>query len=368
MSAGEPAAPAKAPPRTLGLDRIRRTVDAELHAFLAARTDGLDPAITDTISPLAALLTGGKHMRSAFCVWGHTAAGGTGHADGDGDAVWKVCAALEIFHSLVLVHDDVVDRSMSRRGMPTTHVHAARMHTERGWHGDADHYGMSVAICVGDLLAAWSEELISQAPAAPEVRLRLHRAFRTMQHDVLCGQLLDLTVQTRRDFRPEPCTRVAHYKSARYILCPALSAAGLLAGAGPEVMAAYERFGTAVGTGYQIRDDLLGVFGDPARTGKSNTTDLTDGKPSTLIATALANATPRQAQRIQHLYGHPGLAEDGADELRALIRATGAGKEAERRIDAHQRDAHRALEEAPLTNAGRDALLELADYALRRDH
>ncbi|MEU8527083.1 polyprenyl synthetase family protein [Streptomyces sp. NPDC048629] len=348
----------------LDFGEIRAASDAIIHDLLRNKEEsvaqlGLKEHV-DEIRPLL-LASAGKRMRAVFCLWAWRGAGARGpRADVD-----IAAAALELNHSAFLIHDDILDRSELRRGQPTTYRRFAARHIERGWQGSSHEFGDGVALTLGDLCFAWAGELISQCTRGERLGPVLE-VYHRMYVDALYGQILELQIQADRDFDPSRCLTVAAYKAGRYMLAPPLMIGGALAGADEAVQTAYERFGTALGEAYQLRDDLLGVFGDPAVTGKPNTDDLWEGKPTVLFATALQAAAPSQRDKLLSLYGDRNLDADAADELRDLLQETQAPAAVEEMIRSRAEEAVRALEAAPITSEARTALLALAERALFR--
>ena len=350
-----------------GVDPRLSTIRSETDALIANVLDREQPHLRDlgladhldTLRPL--LLSGGKRMRAVFCHWGWRGAGGRG----PGEDVVAAGAALEINHSAFLIHDDILDRSDTRRGQPALHRSLATHHARHAWHGEAASFGDATALTLGDLCFAWADELISQCTTADRQRAVVE-LYHRMYVDAVYGQVLELQIQADRDYQPERCLRVATYKAARYMLTPPLRIGAVLAGAGEDLHRAYAAFGTALGEAYQLRDDLLGVFGDPAVTGKPNLDDLREGKPTVLFATALQRATASQRQELLAAYGRQDIDPATADRLRVLLRDTGAPDVVEDMIHARSRQATEALAAAPLTSEARDVLEHLAARALFR--
>ncbi|MCM6773352.1 polyprenyl synthetase family protein [Nocardia sp. CDC159] len=279
------------------------------------------------------VLRGGKRTRPAFAWTGWLGAGG----DPDGPeavAVLQACSALELVQACALVHDDIIDSSRTRRGFPTVHVDFERRHRERGWGGDSAHFGTSVAILIGDLALAWADDMVAAAGLNPAAYARFAPVWAAMRTEVLGGQLLDIHGEAGADDSVEAALRINRYKTAAYTIERPLHLGAALADADAELIAAYREFGTDIGIAFQLRDDLLGVFGDPAVTGKPSGDDLREGKRTVLIAEALrlADASdPTAAKLIRSSLGTD-LSTDEVAGLRAVITELGAVAEVERRI------------------------------------
>ncbi|KUL23241.1 polyprenyl synthetase family protein [Streptomyces regalis] len=344
---------------------VRDRVTALLAEFLDEQTSQLPyPGMAHALDCLRTfVLDGGKRVRSLFCYWGWRGAGG----DGPVESVLFAAASLELSHAFWLLQDDIMDHSATRRGRPAMHYQLAAHHQRQGWHGSARDFGISTAVLLSDLCAGWAGMLLDRAGDSPARVRALKTVHDRMQTDAAYGQSLELLLQSERAYDRQHCLDVVRYKAGLYGVMPALRMGAHLADAGPELLAALTEFGVAVGDGYQLRDDLLGTFGEPAITGKPDIDDLKEGKPTVLVAEALNRADPRQAGRILHLYGNAQLTDGDVEELRTLLRATGAVAGVEAAIGERAEAAAKALSQARLPEETAQALEELVRLALRRD-
>jgi geranylgeranyl diphosphate synthase, type I len=347
------------------LPRIRDQVGLALDQFLdrqRAVLGGIGPGLLPWLDAIAVLLAGGKRLRPAFCYWGFRAAGGEG-----GPPVYAAGAALELLHASALVHDDLMDGSDTRRGQPSVHRAFAARHAGHGWRGSAGAFGAGSAILIGDILLAWTDELYHGSGLSAAALRRGQPVLDAMRAELICGQYLDLLGQAAGDGSVEDALRVITYKTARYTIERPLQLGTALAGPPDEAMtAACGGYGIPLGIAFQLRDDVLGVFGDPARTGKPADDDLREGKRTVLVAMARQRATPAQREVLDRRLGDPGLDEAGAAELRAIISGTGALAECELMIESNVAEALRALDKAPFAGQAREALAELAVIATER--
>ena len=351
-------------PGPLDAADLRQRVQKALNAFVAAQVPMLDtisPELSPLTDALSELISGGKRLRPAFCYWGYRGAGGE-----DGDAIIEAAAALELFQACALIHDDVMDGSDTRRGQPAAHRRFASMHRTEGWVGDPEAFGMGAAILLGDLCLSWSDELLCSSGLPAELLLRGRHVFEEMRTELMGGQYLDLLEQARGGGSVERALRVARYKSAKYTIEKPLHLGAALAGAGQEVLDGYSGYGLPLGEAFQLRDDVLGVFGDPAETGKPAGDDLREGKRTILIARTLSEASPAQAETVRTLLGDPLLDADGVERLRSVIVDTGALTACEEMIKRFLDDALHALEQAPIDESARTALAALAVAATSR--
>jgi geranylgeranyl diphosphate synthase, type I len=329
--------------------RIQRALVTFLDRY-RARLAAVDEALVPVASAVADfVLGGGKRLRPAFAYWGFVGAGGT-----DSDELIAALAALELVHASALIHDDVIDASDTRRGEPS------------GWAGDPAGFGRAAAILLGDLCLVWSEELLLGSGLAPAGLARAREVFDDMRTEVVLGQYLDVHAQVTEDSSVERAGKVARYKSAKYTVERPLLLGGALAGASAPVQAAYSGYGLPLGEAFQLRDDILGVYGDPARTGKPAGDDLREGKRTYLVASALELADPADGKALLEGLGDAKLDESGVHRLREIIRASGALARTERRIDELTGRALAALSTVELAGSAPAALTDLARAATQR--
>jgi geranylgeranyl diphosphate synthase, type I len=348
------------------LDRedLRQRVQKALEAFVAEqvpRLDAVSPELSPLTDALSDLVAGGKRLRPAFCYWGYRGAGGD-----DNDEVVTAAAALELFQACAIIHDDVMDGSDTRRGQPAVHRRFAALHRTEGWVGDPEAFGTGAAVLLGDLCLSWSDEMLATC-GLPAGALRAgSTVYDAMRTELMGGQYLDLLEQARGGGSVERARRVACYKSAKYTIEKPLHLGATLAGGGPDVLEGCSGYGVPLGEAFQLRDDVLGVFGDPSVTGKPAGDDLREGKRTVLVAMALETAGPAQAAAVRRHLGDPHLSDDGVAVLRTVLTDTGALARVERLIDELLRDALAALRAAPVTAEAREVLEELAVAATSR--
>ncbi|MEP6852700.1 MAG: polyprenyl synthetase family protein [bacterium] len=343
-------------------------VDEALATFLADRAGTLSAAGDDVAEVVDAardvVLSGGKRMRPTFAYWGWRCV----HADGASgeDALITAAASLELLHAAALVHDDLIDDSATRRGRPATHTRFAARHDDAGWPGAGDGFGAAVAILLGDLLLTWSAAMVDGADLGVVAGRRARTVFEAMAAEMMAGQYLDVLDQARGQHSVESALRVARFKSAKYTVERPLQFGAAAGGAGSAVLDALSAYGVPVGEAFQLRDDVLGVFGDPNATGKPAGDDLREGKRTVLVALAHDGADPAGRALLDRYLGDRRLDDDGVAALRALILDTGALAEVETMItDRHQRALH-ALDDAVIRPEARSALRELATAATQR--
>jgi geranylgeranyl diphosphate synthase type I len=367
--------------------RLVDLVQEAIDRFLDEREPHLSEIATELepfVDYARVLLRGGKRFRALFCYWGSRAVSARREAidplpeaaEGDPglETAVGVGVALELFHAAALVHDDIIDNSDTRRGGPAIHRRFESAHRDSGWAGSAEGFGRSAAMLLGDLLLAWSEEAFDAAVAripSAGARTAARAEFNRMRTEVMVGQYLDILDEQAWRSHPETeqlsrAHRVVVYKSAKYSVEAPLAIGAALGGATAEELDALRSFGLPLGIAYQLRDDLLGVFGDPGVTGKPSGDDLREGKRTVLIALARAALPGNAVRLLDELLGDRELTELQVRMLQDTIRESGAVEDVERIIRRNAGLAREALQDAPIAPSAREELLELVDTVVTR--
>ncbi|WP_051178302.1 polyprenyl synthetase family protein [Nocardia concava] len=369
MSAG-PGTPTRHP---VGAGSVVAAVEERLRAFFVTRepiVEPLGPVFVDAARALQDfVIRGGKRTRPSFA-WTGWLGAGRSPEDPEADAVLTACSALELVQACALIHDDIIDSSRTRRGFPTVHVDYEGRHRDQRWRGDADHYGISVAVLIGDLALAWADDMTRDAGLPDDAAARFAPVWAAMRTEVLGGQLLDIHGESAGDETVEAALRINRYKTAAYTIERPLHMGAALAGASPELVAAYREFGTDIGIAFQLRDDLLGVFGDPAVTGKPSGDDLREGKRTVLIAEALQRAdidAPAVADLIRSSLGTD-VTPERVTELRTALTELGAVDAVEKRISSLTDQALTALDASTATPEAKRQLRAMALAATARTY
>lgn len=301
-----------------GTDELRRRVDDVLEAFLAAAAAevpaGDERRLVDEVARV--VHAGGKRLRPAFCYWGYRAGGG-----GDDPAIVRLAASLELLHTFAIVHDDVMDASSLRRGEATVQN---RFAGEAGRRADSRRFGDSAAVLVGDLAFALADELFVASGFDGAALQRGLVWFAAMRREVIRGQFLDLVEASRGGTASTAARRIAFLKSGGYTVEKPLLIGAAVAGADEDVLAALSRYGAPLGEAFQLRDDVLGVFGDPGDTGKDVDGDILEGKQTYLVAVARERSTVEQRSLIEHHLGRRDATPADVEALREILVETGA--------------------------------------------
>lgn len=321
---------------------------------------GVDVLAEDLPAWLRSLvLGGGKRVRPSMCHWGFAAAGGRPGTSGH-DAVVRVGAALEILHTFALIHDDVMDDSDTRRGRPAAHVVAARAHRAAGAAGDSHEFGVNLAILLGDLAHAQADGLVGDLPGP------LRDRWFDLSVELIVGQRADLTGAAARRRDLPHAEAVARLKSGAYTVQRPLLMGALAAGADDGAYAALADYGRAVGQVFALRDDLLGIWGDPARTGKPAGDDLRDGKATVILGLAAEMVSGAAAEALERM-GTPAARDTDVPLLLRRLAEAGVRDRVQAMIREGVEDAAAALTDAPLTAAGVTGLIAMAESIAWRD-
>lgn len=343
-------------------------------AQLRAEVVTIDPRLADDVDRLIGYIcAGGKRLRPQFLCWGFLAANPDAERFAGGPelplGVLKAAASLELIQACALIHDDIIDHSDTRRGQPSMHRRVQTVHSDQGWSGDAEHYGSSAALLLGDLALAWADDLFVDGARELGLPTEALLAWRSMRTEVLSGQLLDLRISADQSADPDQAADdamvVNRYKTAAYTVERPLHLGAALAGAAAGTVDALREYGAAIGIGFQLRDDLLGVFGDPAVTGKPAGGDLIEGKRTVLLAMA-RSALQTHPELLTELDEHLGADLEPAQvaRLTAMVAATSAPADIEARIAALFAIGMNALTQ--LDDAGRAVVHPVAADNLRR--
>ncbi|MDJ0462643.1 polyprenyl synthetase family protein [Streptomyces sp. H27-C3] len=346
---------------------VEEVLGAYLDTRLAEATE-VDAVFADDVAERVKLfaLRGGKRWRAAFAWWGWRAGGG---ADGGRQAVaaLNVAAALELIQTCALIHDDVMDASALRRGAPSVHVDFARQHEGRSMRGSGSSFGRSAAILAGDLALAWADDLVAESEVDTGARRRMRHHWQAMRTEMVAGQYLELHAQAAGSASLSRAVRIACLKSALYTVERPLALGAALAGADDRTTAALCSAGRCAGIAFQLRDDLVGVFGDPALTGKPAGDDIREGKLTYLVAVARSRADASgDAAALDVLaagLGAPDLTDVQLDRVRTVLEETGARAAVESKIERLVLHSRRHLRSAPMDPRAHNRLSELLAVA-----
>lgn len=320
------------------VDKIPAVVERELELFFtehAPSVDVIGPPVSEAVQHLHDfVLGGGKRIRPTFGWVGFIGANGLDNTDEDPAAVLRAVSSLEFIQACALIHDDIIDASATRRGNPTVHVAAAEIHRRQNWLGDSEKFGESLAILVGDLALVWADDMWHHSGLSHAALDRAFEPWRGMRTEVIGGQILDISLEVAGCEDEDLANAVNRFKTAAYTIERPLHLGAAIAGADEDTIEALRGYGHDIGIAFQLRDDILGVFGDPEVTGKPAGDDLREGKRTVLYSRALQAADehdPAEAQRLREGIG-TALEPDEIADLTRIIQETGAVDDVEKRI------------------------------------
>lgn len=347
--------------------RVQGCVDSEL-AHQRAVLAELGPDVVALVDAVESLLRGGKRLRAAFLYWGFRAAGGA-----DSPEIVRMATAMELFQAAALLHDDVMDDSDTRRGMPSAHRTLASHHAALGWEGSSERFGLAGAVLAGNLCLTWADEMYATSGLPTQDVARGRALFDRMRTQLMAGQFLDVVESVRpwdslaTSERLERAGHVIRYKSAKYTIEHPLLIGASVGGLDPESLAALSDYGLELGHAFQLRDDVLGVFGDPEQTGKPAGDDVREGKRTVLMAHAMHLAGAVERDEVTAALGRTNLSGQDVDSVRSILVSSGALAAVESDIARHAAASRTALERAPrLDAAAREVLAGLIDVASAR--
>lgn len=333
-------------------ERLKRLFRPEIDRWAA-----VDPELETPFACLAELtLSGGKRLRPAFCHWAFVGAGG----DPADPSVTDVGAAFELLHAFALIHDDVMDGSDFRRGLQTVHQQYAQRHAALAWRGEPRRFGEGVAILIGDLAFVYADTLMADVPPAARA------LYDEMRIEITVGQYLDMMGAARARTSVADARRIALYKSAKYTIERPLHIGAALCNRLEDLSAPFTSYGLPLGEAFQLRDDVLGAFGDTGSTGKPVGDDLLEGKPTLLLALARERAHG-SAEALLDRVGAPDLTAEEIEAMQEVLVSTGALQSIEALIASRVEEAIAALANAPVEESARAALTEIAPYVAWRD-
>ncbi|MFH8434260.1 polyprenyl synthetase family protein [Streptomyces sp. NPDC018007] len=339
---------------------FKSRVDEVLHSFVAREADlfaEIDPSLAPVAAQVEAAVADGKRLRAAFCYWGWRAAG-----QPDSAALLRAAASLELVHAAAVVHDDLIDDSALRHGRPTAHI-ALRGAVRRRPRSAAA--ARSLAMLVGDLLMGLAGQLFATSGLPAAYLGRARPLWSVLGRELIAGECLEI-LRTGAEPDTEASLQVIRYKTAKYTVEQPLLIGGALAGAGRRLREGYSAFGLPLGEAFQLRDDLLGLFGDPGRTGKANADDVCGQRPTALLAETWRLAGDDDRSLLRDHLGRRGLDEDGLRAVREVMWRLKTPALVEDMITARVEEALGALHELDVPAGASDALSALADSAAVR--
>ena len=350
---------------TADLKEIRNSINQELLNFVAAENKYLNE-IGSELAPVATamerfLLDSGKRLRPLFAYLGFLGTGSKPTIE-----ILRACASLELVHVCALMHDDVMDASDTRRGAPSIHRAFEAMHKDAKLIGSSEQFGISSAILLGDLALVWSAKMLHQSGIDGATLIRALPMYDEMRVELMAGQYLDVYEQALASESVERSLKVARYKSGKYTIERPLHFGAALGSGSQNLFKAYSNYGLPLGEAFQLRDDILGIFGDPQETGKPAGDDLREGKRTVLLAKVMELADAGQKAEISSTLGNQNLEIAQVDKVREIFIATGALSQVEELISTLTSSAQSALEHGEINPMAKSALTQLLTIVTQR--
>ncbi|MBG6121976.1 polyprenyl synthetase family protein [Corynebacterium aquatimens] len=359
-------------PASLPLSSLPRAVEDALARYFDRRVadvEPLGPPVLEAVEHLRNFVhQGGKRLRPVFAWTGFVGSRGAHAPEEDPAAVLAAVSSLELIQACALIHDDIIDASDTRRGNPTVHRAVAHDHARKGWRGESDNFGEHIAILVGDLALAWADDMLVTSGLSADARERARTPWMAMRTEVIGGQILDISLEASGDESLASATTVSRFKTAAYTIERPLHLGAAIAGAPAETINALRGYGHDIGIAFQLRDDVLGVFGKEHETGKPVGDDIREGKRTALLAHALAALDVSDPEAASYVRSIVGASENPDDLARvsALIESSGAVDVVEATIADLTRSGLAYLDDADLTPQAREDLRVLAVKATER--
>lgn len=347
------------------LDVIAKRVGSRIDELLGEeirRWSGLDGDLAEPLILLRDMvLAGGKRLRPAFCHWAYVGAGG----DPDDPEILNAGCALELLHTFAIIHDDIMDASLTRRGMVAIHKQFQDKHEGIFWQGESRRFGEGVAILLGDMAFVYADRMLIGAPK-PALEI-----FTELRLEVNIGQYLDLIGTANGSTQPrismDQARRICLYKSGKYTVERPLHLGVALLDKLDEYQEVLTSYGVPLGEAFQLRDDLLGTFGDSGVTGKPVGEDLREGKPTVLAAVAMERAEGKDAEFLRVRFGAEDLSQEEVVRMQEILTSTGARKEVELLVDSLCQEAVSAIHGSSLRISAIEELEGLAEFVANRE-
>ncbi|CAB4865473.1 unannotated protein [freshwater metagenome] len=353
------------------LVRVREEIQEELNSYLTLQREYLSGIGSELIPVCDALesflLDGGKRLRPLFAYAGFLA---TDKIPSKEDI--RAFTSLELLQACALIHDDLMDKSDTRRGKPAIHRHFENLHQSQAMHGLSEQFGEAAAVLLGDLALVWSDHMLHTSGISAQSLLSALSVHDEMRIELMAGQYLDVREAGEKYPNVDRSLRIARYKSGKYTIERPLHLGASIAipdsNARKNLTHLLSSYGLPLGEAFQLRDDLLGIFGDPQTTGKPAGDDIREGKRTVLMAMTFDRARESAKAKLSELLGNENLSPSNIDTARTLISESGSVKVVEDLIDGLLSSALEAASSAEIGSSARQLLTLLATSAIHRSH
>ena len=349
------------------IEQVRGEIRNELADYLAGQRRYLTDIASELVPVCDALdeflLDGGKRLRPLFAYAGLLASGAQPTKE-----IIRAISSLELLQACALIHDDLMDRSDTRRGKPAIHRHFENLHQSSAMNGLATQFGEAAAVLLGDLALVWSDQMLNTSGIPTSSLLAAHAIHDEMRIELMAGQYLDIRESGETTYSADRSLRIARYKSGKYTIERPLHIGAVIGNpsSNSSILDALSGYGLPLGEAFQLRDDLLGIFGDPTVTGKPAGDDLREGKRTVLIAMSLEALSESERKELLAHLGQPEISPAKIEELRALIISSGAVEKVENLIESLTNQSLSAIEDPAIHPSSREFLKYIALSAVKR--
>lgn len=311
-------------------------------------------------------LSGGKRLRPACMFYGYLAGGGT-----EEEKLLETAVAIELMHTFLLIHDDIIDRDGLRHGEQTLHRRYAEIGQKAFPERDCEHFGNSVALIVGDFLFALGNDIIFRAPFPKELIFDALSRLQSIISYTVIGQARDIYMEYSREATEGEILKMYRNKTARYTMEGPIRMGLALAGAPEELALRFDRYALPLGIAFQIQDDILGIFGSEAKLGKPVGSDIQEGKLTLLVAYALEQGNAEEQQELRQILElGDRMSLSDVERFREIIRSAGSLHRAQELSRRYIEEGKQALQSIrpDIAPAAFDFFEAIADYMAEREY
>lgn len=346
------------------LSEFKKGADKRLNHFFNRKfkqSSKIDPLTVDAVKKIRDFtLVGGQRIRPLFAYYGYLAAEGRNKK-----AMLNACLCTELVQSYMLIHDDIIDRDVLRRGQPTVHVRYANQYKKIS--GDFNHLGLAGAILAGDLAASYCYEILDETNFKPQFKIKAIMRLNQMMETVLNGQIMDIFLGVGRQLTSKDIHKILRNKTASYTVEGPLQIGAILAGASAKTLSILKEYGIFLGIAFQLKDDILGMFGNKKVTGKSDSSDIKEGKQTLLITEAKKRATVSQRKIITQTLGNQHATVQQINSVKKIVTETGALASIIKEAEKYADQAKAVVDKSAFPGKVKSFLIEITDYIVYRD-
>ncbi len=342
---------------------FKGTFDKRLEAYFEVKKKEaavISPEYTDLVQYLSEyILAGGKRIRPFLAYMGYKVSGGNNN-----EKIMRLGMALEIFHSFALIHDDIIDFSNLRRNKPTFHIMLQEWHQSKNWRGSSSDFGLGLAVLAGDILSTWSNELVFNLN-----NRRVFKLYQEMKNEIMIGQAEDIFLSEVKNISDKDrIVSVMMRKTSDYTAQKPLILGATLAGARNSQQEFYKNLSVPLGLAFQLKDDVLGMFGKRREIGKPTDSDIKEGKITLLIYYALKSGKISRDYLLK-LLGNKKVTREQIVEFKNIIKRSGALQRVDSEIDKYIGKAKRVVRLSKILNVyDKKVFIGLANFLEKRKY